>query len=142
MKNLETEIIIQASPATVWDVLTSNKEYPSWNPFIVEMKGTLAKGNTIQTTMMQKGKPQTFQPEILVFEPNRKFEWRGKMPLGMFNGHHYFHLEPNGERQTRLIHGEHFSGWLRPLIMALIGKETRRGFEAMNQALKNRIEGA
>ncbi len=140
MKEIKTEIIINASTEEVWKVLTDNTAYPSWNPFLVKMEGTLAKGNKIKNTMLSGGKEQTFKPTILAFEENRKLEWLGKLPLGIFNGQHYFILEKVKENQTKLMHGEYFSGWLRGLIMSQIGEETRANFVKMNEALKARVE--
>ncbi len=140
MKEIKTEIIIDANPEKVWKVLTDNTAYPEWNPFIVSMEGVLAKGNTIKNTMFSGGKNQTFKPVILAFEENKKFEWLGKLPLGMFNGQHYFILEKVNQNQTKLSHGEYFSGWLRGLIMKQIGEETRANFVKMNTALKARVE--
>ena len=140
MKNLETTITISAPIQTVWNILTSFEEYPSWNPFITKIEGNLKMGGQLNNTLMLNGKPNYFQPKIVAFEEGQKFEWLGSGALGMFNGQHYFYLEDLGNNQTKLIHGEHFSGWLRWLIMWMIGAETKRGFEAMNAALKARAE--
>ena len=40
----------------------------------------------------------------------------------------------------RFVQSERFSGILVPLVMAFIGRSTRQGFEAINQALKERAE--
>ncbi|MGK0366573.1 MAG: hypothetical protein ACI85O_003648 [Saprospiraceae bacterium] len=140
MREIKTEIIINANPEKIWKVLTDNAAYSSWNPFIVSMEGTLTKGNIIKNTMISKGKKQVFKPIILAFEENEKLEWLGRLPLGMFNGQHYFILEKVKENQTKFIHGENFSGWLRGLIMSQIGEDTRANFVKMNVALKARVE--
>lgn len=59
---------------------------------------------------------------------------------GLFDGRHYFDLEPLGPTRYKLIHGEHFTGILSGLLLKQIGEETRRNFVAMNQALKMRGE--
>ncbi|MCB0643993.1 MAG: SRPBCC domain-containing protein [Phaeodactylibacter sp.] len=140
MKQLRTEVHINAPTTVVWQILRAFEEYPSWNPFVVHIEGDLKLAGNLKTTMMLNGKAQHFAPKVMALEPGKKFEWLGKMPLGLFNGHHYFHLEPIGAEQTKFIHGEHFSGLLRGLIMRMIGAETLRSFEAMNAALKARAE--
>jgi hypothetical protein len=140
MKSIKTEIIINASVETVWNILTNFEAYPSWNPFIVSVKGNLGKGEELVNVMMNNGKKNTFKPIITVLEEQHKFEWIGKLPLGMFNGNHYFQINQINAKSTKLIHGEHFSGWLSGLIMYFIGEETLRGFNAMNEALKVKAE--
>lgn len=142
MKNLETTITINANVKTVWNILTNFEAFPSWNPFIVSIKGNLKEGATLTNVMMNGGKENTFKPVITVIEEHQKFEWLGKLPLNMFNGNHYFHLEQIDEHTTKLVHGEHFSGWLRGILMYFIGEETKRGFIAMNEALKTKAEQA
>ncbi|MEO0473914.1 MAG: SRPBCC domain-containing protein [Bacteroidota bacterium] len=140
MKEIQTEVTINSSADKVYAVLTDFSAYHEWNPFIISSKGKAEAGSILTNTMLSKGKEQVFRPEILVAEAGKRLEWLGKMPLNLFNGQHYFEIVPIGENQVILRHGEHFSGLARPLIMAMIGEDTRRGFEAMNQALKARCE--
>lgn len=140
MKTLRTEIIIKASREKVWDILTNFEKYGDWNPFIREIKGELKLGERLSTTMELDGSKQTFKPVVVRNDSEEAFEWRGSMPLGMFIGQHYFHLEDLGNEQTKLIHGENFSGWLSGFIMKKIGESTHANFLAMNRALKERAE--
>jgi hypothetical protein len=58
---------------------------------------------------------------------------------GIFDGEHYFLLEPIGENRTRLTQGEKFSG----LFVGLLGgtlAAAATGFKAMNTALKQQAE--
>lgn len=140
MKELKTEIIIDAPRATVWQVLTQFSAYAAWNPFIVSIKGELVPGASLQTSMVQKGKKHHFTPVITHVKPGEQLEWLGKLPLGLFKGNHYFHLTSLTATQTRLLHGERFSGLLSTIILGKIGEDTLQGFTQMNQALKLRAE--
>ena len=60
---------------------------------------------------------------------------------GVFDGEHIFEIEPDGGASCRCIQREEFSGVLAPLVLLMIGKSTKRGFDEMNQALKVRVEG-
>jgi len=140
MKSIRTEIIIDASPEKVWQVLTDFENYPNWNPFIISIKGELKEGTRLKNTLMVDGKKEVFKPKILKVIPNEHFEWLGKAPLGTFKGQHYFKLEAISPTQTKLIHGEYFSGWLRGMIMKKIGKATQEGFIQMNKNLKKMAE--
>ena len=45
---------------------------------------------------------------------------------GLFDGEHYFQLEPLADGRTRFVQGEHFSGLLCGLIMKMVGAETKK----------------
>jgi hypothetical protein len=139
MKELRTEIEINAPAERVWKNLTDTDKFPEWNPFIRSFKGKLAKGETIEV-VLGEGKTMTFRPTILELTPNRTFRWLGKLFVGgLFDGEHIFELEPLGTNAVRFIQREKFNGILVPLFNF---DSTRRGFEAMNLALKKRSEAA
>lgn len=140
MNTIKTNITINAPIQVVWHILLNFEAYPSWNPFITRIHGEATLGATLKTTLINNGKENHFKPQITALDPYQSFEWLGKLPLGMFNGKHYFRLEKIDDQTTQLIHGEQFSGWLASLILYFIKAETVRGFEAMNKALKNRAE--
>ena len=140
MKEIRTEILINATPTQVWKVLTHFEDYPNWNPFIISIEGTGAVGSRLTNTMMNNGKKNVFRPKVLQFEPNQVFEWLGSLPLRLFTGQHYFLLEEQAPNQTKLIHGEKFGGLLRGMIMNKIGEQTQQNFLNMNRALKERAE--
>lgn len=140
MNTIKTNITINAPIQVVWNILLNFEAYPSWNPFITRIHGQATLGATLETTLINNGKENHFKPQITALDPYQSFEWLGKLPLGMFNGKHYFRLEKIDDQTTQLIHGEQFSGWLASLILYFIKAETVRGFEAMNKALKNRAE--
>ena len=140
MKELKTEIILNASPEKVWNVLTNFEAYKNWNPFIVSSSGQLKKGAQLTNTMMHGGKKNVFKPVITKVNPNKEFEWLGTGFVGMFKGRHYFILEDLGNGQCKLIHGEKFSGLLSGPIMKMIGEETLQNFQKMNQALQSQVE--
>lgn len=141
MKELKTEIIINAPWETVWEILTDFEQYALWNPFIVNSSGKAVAGERITNQMKQGEKTFTFKPKLIEVQPYQKLEWIGHLMVpGLFDGHHYFHLEKIGAGQTKLIHGEKFSGLLRKLIMKNLEEGTRDGFVRMNRALKERAE--
>lgn len=142
MKEIRTEIIINAKPSRVWDVLTDFRAYPDWSTFMVSIEGEPVKGTRLRNTLILKDSPQVFKPIVTRVEPNQVFEWEGSLPLGLFIGRHYFILEANGDDQTKLIHGEKFRGLLHGLILRKIGEDTLRAFQRWNKALKARAESA
>ncbi|WKN40766.1 SRPBCC domain-containing protein [Tunicatimonas pelagia] len=141
MKELTTEIIINASAKRVWQVLTNFSAYQEWNPFIVSSSGKALKGSRLTNQMKQGDKTMTFSPKLISVEENRRLEWLGHLWIpGIFDGHHIFVIEEIAPQQVKLIQQEKFSGLLRGLIMKQAGETTQAGFIAMNRALKERAE--
>ena len=82
----------------------------------------------------------TFRPEVKRFDPEKEIRWKGKLYVkGILYGEHYFILQKKGERETHLIHGEIFSGFLVGMLSGMLSK-TETGFKLMNEALKNECE--
>jgi hypothetical protein len=140
-KRLVTEIEIDASPDSVWEVLTDLSEYQQWNPFVVAGSGQVAVGEQLEVRMRQAGgKETTFKPIVTEATTPRAFEWLGQLGIpGLFAGRHRFDLVST-ETGTRLVHSEEFTGVLVPVLAKTLDQKTRAGFEAMNVAMKERIE--
>ena len=137
MKELRTEIEINATPERVWNILTDTDKFPQWNPFIRSFKGKLAQGETIEV-VLGVDKTMTFKPTILELTPNRTFRWLGKLFVGgLFDGEHIFEIEPLDPNRVRFVQREKFNGILVPVFNF---DSTKSGFEAMNRALKARAE--
>lgn len=137
MRQIETEILIEASPEKVWAVLTDFENHPNWNPFIKLITGEKKIGEKLTVSIKPPGgNGMTFKPIVTSFKENVEFRWMGKLGVhGVFDGEHYFQLIGQGNNRTKLIHGEKFSG----ILVALMGKaldKTKEGFELMNESLK------
>jgi hypothetical protein len=141
-REINTTIKINAPSNKVWAVLTDFSQYSEWNPFIRSIRGNAQQGEALEILIQPPGgTSMTFQPIILVLQPGAELRWRGRLMLpGIFDGEHQFQLESIGEGRTRLIHREVFSGLLVPLLWRKLDIQTRQGFEAMNHALKKRVE--
>jgi hypothetical protein len=142
MKNITTEITINAPAKAVWEALTGLDEYANWNPFVVEPEGKVAVGSRLKVRIQPPGKKVTkFRPTVTVADEGKKFEWLGHLGVrGLFDGRHQFILKETAEGGTRFIQAEEFTGVLVPLFMRILETGTRAGFEAMNQAIKDRVE--
>ena len=141
MKKIETEISILASPDEVWAVLSDFGRYPEWNPFLRYIRGEMRVGGTLEVRIQPPGGTgMTFRPEVLRVDPAKEFRWKGKLFVkGIFDGEHYFILQKKAEQETRVIHGELFSGFLAGMLSGMLSK-TEAGFKLMNEALKIECE--
>lgn len=143
MQHIRTTIDIAATLDTVWRVLTDFPKYPEWNPFVRSIDGPQVPGARLRVTIQPEGgRAMSFSPRLLVFEARRELRWKGSLLVpGIFDGEHYFQLNEPFPGEVRFIHGELFSGLLVPLVLrGAMRTGTRRGFAAMNEALKTRAE--
>ena len=143
MWTIRTEIGIDRPAAVVWDILADIDRWPEWNPF-ASARGRLALGERLEVEIRPPGrKPMTFRPAVVRLEPGVELRWLGHLGMpGIFDGEHGFRVEPAGADRCRFAHFEAFKGVLAAPLLWLAGDVTRRGFEAMNRALKARAEGA
>jgi hypothetical protein len=141
MKKIETEILIQAPIDLVWTVLTDFDSYPGWNPFVRSIRGIKSVGEILEVQIQPPGgNGMTFRPEVLKFDLEKEFRWKGKLLVrGVFDGEHFFILEKKGEMTTQLTHGEVFTGILVSLLSGMLTK-TGDGFRLMNEAIKAKCE--
>ncbi|GAB3655326.1 SRPBCC family protein [Glycomyces tarimensis] len=142
-RRIETSARIDAPPHKVWSVLTDFPAYGQWNPFITAISGTLAEGERLDVTLTRSdGKVQRFKPAVLRVSPARQIRWLGRLgPGGLFDGEHYFVLEPQQDGSTLLTHGERFTGVLVPAMSGMLA-DTAKAFESMNSALVERVASA
>ena len=140
---IQTQIDIDASPERVWSVLTDFAQYPAWNPFIRSIRGEARVGGWLQVTLgTENEKRVTFRPVVTSVEQTSfLLAWRGTLIAPwLFTGEHKLRLEPLASGRTRFHHGEVFAGLLVPFLRKSLDTTTRRGFELMNEALKQESE--
>ena len=139
MKNIQTEILINTDITKVWDVLMNFNNYPKWNPFITSISGEPKLGRRLTVSIKPPGgKVMTFKPRVLAFETNKELRWLGHLLFtGFFDGEHKFELIDNGNGTTTFKQSEKFKG----MFVGLLNLEnTQKGFEAMNEKLKEMAE--
>ena len=143
MKELRTEIEINAAIWRVWNTLIDFDSYPDWNPFIQRAAGIPEVGERLEIYLKPPGgMGVAIEPTVMVSDPGRELRWKGNFGVsGLFDGEHIFELRPTN-RGCNLIHREEFTGILVRPMLAALGNKTRQGFADMNAALKLRVESA
>ena len=143
MREIHTEIKINADSKRVWAVLTNYEGHQRWNPFIKSWSGDKEKGGKLEVLIEPPGgNAMTFKPTILKFDEERELRWLGRLGIpGIFDGEHYFQIEQISDNQVRFIQGEKFKGILIPFLGSIFPK-TIEGFNAMNEALKSECENS
>ncbi len=142
MKELSSDIEIQAPAERVWPILTDLARFPEWNPFMRRAAGLVQPGARLEVFIQPSGaRGVTFRPTVLKAEPNRELRWLGHLLIsGLFDGEHILTLEPLAPDRCRFRQREIFTGLLVPLLARSLDRDTLRGFNEMNQALKARAE--
>jgi hypothetical protein len=126
----------------VWSILNDFAAYPSWNPFIRSITGTVETGGRLTVSIKPVGgRGMTFRPAILVAQPNSELRWLGHLLFpGIFDGEHCFKITAGASGGVRLTQSETFSGVLVALAKASLDRGTKPGFVTMNKAVKARAE--
>ena len=103
MKELRTEIEIQASDERVWGLLTDFARFPLWNPFIRWVKGDAKVGARLEVRIQPSGaRGMRFKPTVLKFKPKRELRWLGRLLMpGLSDGEHIFSIVPLGPQRVR-----------------------------------------
>lgn len=139
---LTTQVLIRATPSNVWSVIIAFNTYPNWNPFIKSITGNVEVGKKMVAIIQPPGsKAMTFKPKVLSFVHHKELTWIGHLFFpGLFDGTHSFELVDNGDGTTTFIQSEVFAGILTPLFKLQLERNTKMGFEQMNNKLKELAE--
>ena len=141
MKNIETQITINASKEKVWSILSNFNNYKAWNPFIKNSEGEMKLGGKLINTIYIGESKNVFNPTLVEVTPNKSFSWLGSLYFkSFFSGRHYFEIQEISAIQVKLIHGEDFTGIISSLVFNKISENTKAGFVKMNEALKVECE--
>jgi len=142
MKELVTHIEIDAPAEKVWETLMDFRDYPQWNPFVQYLLGPAQVGRPLHALLAVPGEePKVVHPEVVKVEPNRELRWTRKLWFsGILHGEHFFQVRPLTQDRALFIHGEIFSGLLVPFLKRVLEGPTKQSFQAMNIALKRRLE--
>ncbi len=142
MKEIRTEVEINATAGHVWQILSDFRSFPEWNPFIHRIEGKTNEGTRLNVYLQLPGKKEMrFRPRVLNVEPEKELRWIGHLGIpGIFDGEHIFSIEPLSENKILFVQKEKFTGILASLFFRSIKDATTQSFKAMNDALKIRAE--
>ena len=149
MKEIRTTADIHAAPQRVWDILANLPAYKEWNPYITQAEGGLEVGGTITLRLEPPGASAlTVTPVVLEAEAPRELRWLWTTGIsGILDTEQCFIIVPKGDNRTHVIHRVTCTG----LALSVPGFGTatgarlesnfREGMDAMNRALKSRVQG-
>lgn len=143
MREVRTEITVDASIEATFNVLVDVDRYHEWNPLIIDVRGKVLPEQKLDIVIRLRGKADMpYVVEVLEVIPNQAFVWIGRMKVkGLLDGKHFFELIPEGPSRTRVVQREEFRGILVPFVWgSFLNSRMREGFEATNRALKRVAE--
>ena len=138
MKFYESTAAIEAKPEAIWAILTDAVGIPKWDSGVVRIEGRIAPGEKIKVVPEINPK-RAFPVKVTAFEPAKKMEWTGGMPLGLFKGVRTYTLTPQGDGTTTFRMREEFSGPLLPMIWKSM-PDFGPSFEQFASGLKAKAE--
>lgn len=143
MKEVRSEIEIDAPPSLVWQVLTDFGAFPEWNPFVKHIEGELVAGKLL--TIVLKPGPfaeRTVRTRVLCVDPGQSLIWRVPPHIpALCDIMHGFEVQALPDGRTRFVQRAVFRGLLGGLLARKATTE-RCGLEEMNRALKVAAEWA
>ena len=144
MREIRTEIEIDASPNKVWQILTDFDKYNQWNPFINEIIGSAKAGSKIEIHIeTPSGRNRKYEPTVTKVEKERELRWLGKSSIpGFMNGEHVFMINEVQSGRILFVQREVFNGFLSSLFGKSLDTDIKEGLDEMNKALKERAERA
>jgi hypothetical protein len=142
LKEIRTEIEINASPEKTWEILIDFNSYPQWNPFIRQITGAPVVGTTLKLNLnTSRGKNRSYKPTVTKVEPSHELRWHGKLFIpGIFDGERIFIIESLKTNRIRFVHMEIFTGLVVSLIGNRLDKDMYQSFVKMNDAFKEKVE--
>jgi hypothetical protein len=141
-RTVYTEIIINASPTQVWEVLTDFESYDNWAVFFKGMTGEIKdKGKVIATFQLNpKRKKISDIDHTISYEEGRSFGWSEKAIIGIIDNH-MFIVEDAGNGKTRFIQSDEFQKGGTWILGGFISKTIgRKRYPLFNRSLKSEAE--
>ena len=142
MTRITASLEIAAPTAAVWRVLVDWPSYPAWNPMLRAIAGKPRVGSKITVSIASPVGTVQIPAVVTRLVVNSGITWHSKLPLtGLFDRDHIIEVSPT-PGGCRITQTQVFAGALaRPASVFATGV-VRSGLEAMNAALKQRVEEA
>ncbi len=140
-KCVRAEVEIDAPIHRVWQILKDIDRYGDWNPFTPRVETTLQIGDPIHLQVRLVGKRRMHRLEFVTRNEPYTLGW--DMKLGarfLLYAERVQVLTAIDENRTHYMTEDCFTGWLRPLVLALFGKAMERGFIDCALGLKKAAE--
>lgn len=142
-KCVRAEVEIDAPIERVWRILTDIPRYASWNPFTPKVETSLEIGEPVHLHVRLVGNRLMHRVETVTRNQPYTLGWDMKMGARfLLHAERVQVLTPLDGGRTLYMTEDCFTGWLRPVVLALFGGSMQRGFLDCGLGLKRAAESA
>ena len=134
-KSVQTEVVIEASPEAVWQVLTDVEQYKEWNPVFEYKEGQLKQGNKVVYKVTEaENKTAVMSAKVIKLVPNKVLNQTGGLP-GVITFDHTYTLTKVEQGTKVTIHEKYRGIYVNFWSEKLIAKQ----YKILAQVLKIRV---
>jgi hypothetical protein len=134
---------VQASAEVIWDIVYDLKGWAAWNPLYPKAEGQIRIGEVLTLTVAVPNQPErVIRPKVIDWTPLELIHWKLSLAGGLVRSTRYIEIDALSGESCIFSNGEIFDGLLAPSVVPRMGRDIRRGFEAMGEAVKARAEAA
>ena len=141
-QDVNTRIVIQASPAQVWGVLNDFAAYPEWNPHLRALAGQpTPNSRTRMAEIFADGGMAERDIQMKSMARDYEFIWEGDIaPLPrLLTAKRKLIMTPDPQGGASLRHEIEFRGYLAGPLMQGLFDRYARAMQQMNAALQRRL---
>ena len=139
--SVSASLEIDAPIERVWQILKDFDRYHEWNPFTPRVESTLRIGDPIHLHVRLVGKRLSHRVEFVTRNQPYTLGWEMKLGApALLHAERVQVLTAIDGHRTHYRTEDRFSGWLRPLVLALFGGAMERGFRDCALGLKKAAE--
>lgn len=140
-----TELVINATPETIWATLVDIDNYAQWNVFTPRVETSFEVGSPITLYVrLSRAFPNSLLEQketVAVFEENSRMCWRSELVAAWnFNTFRCLEILTNDEGKTVLRNSMRYEGVSWPALYPLTLGSVMDGFEDLSVGLKGYLE--
>jgi len=142
MKEIKTEIIINAPKEEIWAVLSNIGDYENWNNIITDVKSSLQVDRGFRFKIALFGLAVPMVAKVHRVDENRYLGWGNDYQSWIkviLAAHHYFEIIELSDSQCKFVHGEQFYG-IVPFALWPTIRKMATSYDTFNENLKSAAE--
>ncbi|WP_419927017.1 SRPBCC family protein [Candidatus Poriferisocius sp.] len=135
-----SDIVIEATPEQVWEVLTDFEAMPDWSSSLQGVVGDLSDGGQATAIFLSEGELSEF-PHILTWEEGRSFSWSDELLFapGIVDHHQYIVDRTDGVA-TLFVQTDQLTGDNATFPAGVLAGFLQGLYAQFNQELKAEVE--